>query len=423
MVNITVDPPLNCPSAINPTFIPWSWEGLPFYYQLTVTGGVGPFQWTATGLPAGLTLNPNTGVISGVPGPQTCGPHTVTVTVIDTSQPWPCCCPPISRPFILFVDCWANHLGTTVTSYYGCNTCSCCNTCSSPCDCRVEIGIGLDYGQTKVFVDDKQEATLAGGQSKAIASKPCKGRIVSVDQTVPGPDAKTRYVVIGPNVKPCTDIDNVAYFNYQKQVYIETGSDPSGIAVPGTGWYTVGSDFSTTVTSTIDSDSTRLIFREYGLPDSATSPNRNLVFTVNKAGSVIAKYDKLLPLTLKSDFPLVNETLWKPEGTATWNLALQPVPTGNFWGLIGARWKAVNARGSTELHEAKTVEILWKKDCTIPWIIMIVLLLVVAGLVYYFGFYRRRKTARAEAVPAKQKSRTTKKTRATPKTTTRRRTR
>jgi hypothetical protein len=421
-VTITVDP-LSCPTAINPTFIPWAWEGLPFYYQLTVTGGVGPFQWTATGLPAGLTLDSTTGLISGVPGPQTCGPHTVTVTVIDTSQPWPCCCPPISRPFIFFIDCWANHLGSMVTSYYGCNTCSCCNTCSTPCDCTVEIGLGLAYGQTKVFVDGKQEATLAGGQSKILASKPCAGRIVSVDQTVPGPTAKIKYVVIGPNVKPCTDIDNHAYFNYEKWVYIDTGSDPSGIAKPGVdGWYAVGSDYSATAPSPVDSDSQngiRYIFKEFSLPDGTTSPNRNLVFTVNKEGSVTAKYDKYFLLTLKSDYPFVNETSWKPEGTATWNLGLQPVPTGNFWGLIGARWKAVNARGSTELHEAKTVEILWKKDCTIPWIIMLVLLVVVAGLVYYYGFYRRRELARVEAVPAKRKRRTTK-TRATSKTTRRR---
>lgn len=409
---ITVDP-LNCPTDINTTFIPYAWAGLPYYYQLQVTGGVGPFIWTATGLPQGLSININTGEITGVPGPDPSvnGWHTVTVTVRDSSQPWPCCCKPLRRSFKMFVDCWANHpgVGNMVTSYFGCNTCSCCNTCTNPCDCRVEIGLGLESGQTKVLVDNIYEATLAGGETRSIASKPCKGRVVSVDQTVPGPDDKTRYEVIGTNHKPCTDINNVAYFNYRKVVRIDTGSDPPGIAVPGAGWYALGIDFSTTVPATIDSDGARYIFKEFSLPDSTTSPNRNLVFTVNKAGSVIAKYDKLLPLTLKSDFPLVNETLWKPEGTVTWNLALQPVPTGNFWGLIGARWKAVNARGSTELHEAKTVEILWKKDCTIPWIIMLLLLMVVAGLVYYYGFYRRRKLARAEAVQAERKRRITKK--------------
>lgn len=407
-MTITVDP-LSCPTAINPTFIPWAWEGFPFAYTLTVTGGVGPFQWTATGLPAGLTLNPTTGEISGVPGPGTCGLHTVTVKVCDLSQPFPCCCPCISRPFIFFIDCWANHICNTCVSYYGCSACNTCNTCSTPCDCSVEIGTGLEYGQTTVYIDNNYEASLAGGQSKLITSKPCQGRVVSVDQTVPGPTDKIKYVVIGPNVKACTDIDNHAYFNYEKWVYIDTGSDPSGIAKPGVdGWYAVGSDYSATAPSLVDSDSQngiRYLFKEFSLPDGTTSPNRNLVFTVNKEGSVTAKYDTYFLLTLKSDYPLVNETSWKPEGTATWNLVLQPVPTGDFWGLIGARWRPVNPSGSIELHKAEEVEILWKKDCTIPWIIMVVLVIVVAGLVYYYGFYRRRKPApEPPTTPAKRKA-------------------
>jgi hypothetical protein len=399
-INVVAPTTPPCPQTINPTFIPYAWQNLPWSMTLSTTpGGLGPLQWGATGLPQGLTLDSSTGVISG--RPETCGPHTVKVTAWDSGQP--CCCKPIEREFILFVDCWANYACNTCASYYACTTCSPCTTCSTPCDCVVEIGTGLEYGQTKVFVDSEYYATLAGGQSKTVASQPCQGRIVSVDQTVPGPDDKTRYVVIGSNYKPCTDIDNRAYFNYAKQVYIDTGSDPSGVAVPGTGWYTVGSDFSTTAPNSVDSNDTRLIFREYTLPDGNTSPNRSLVFTVNKPGAVIAKYDKYFLLTLKSDYPFVNETLWKPEGTATWNLALQPVPTPNFWGLIGARWKAVNARGSTELHEPTEVEILWKKDCTIPAIIMSVLVIVIAGLVYYFGFWRRRQLARIAAKPAKRK--------------------
>jgi hypothetical protein len=41
--------------------------GAPFTYQIPFTGGVAPFTWTVTdgALPAGLSLNPSTGVISG----------------------------------------------------------------------------------------------------------------------------------------------------------------------------------------------------------------------------------------------------------------------------------------------------------------------------------------------------------------------
>jgi prepilin-type N-terminal cleavage/methylation domain-containing protein len=47
---------------------------------LALTGGTGPFAWTATGLPTGLTLNATTGLISGTPATTSTGNVTVTVT-------------------------------------------------------------------------------------------------------------------------------------------------------------------------------------------------------------------------------------------------------------------------------------------------------------------------------------------------------
>lgn len=46
-------------------------------------GGLAPLAWTANGLPAGLTVNAATGLISGTPG--TTGMHSVTITVTDRS--------------------------------------------------------------------------------------------------------------------------------------------------------------------------------------------------------------------------------------------------------------------------------------------------------------------------------------------------
>jgi hypothetical protein len=54
--------------------------GLPFQLALTATGGRAPYTWSAAGLPAGFTLDPATGVISGLPSVASSAVVKVTVT-------------------------------------------------------------------------------------------------------------------------------------------------------------------------------------------------------------------------------------------------------------------------------------------------------------------------------------------------------
>jgi hypothetical protein len=54
--------------------------GLPFHLALQATGGRPPYTWSATGLPAGFTLDQATGAINGVPGAIGTAPVKVTVT-------------------------------------------------------------------------------------------------------------------------------------------------------------------------------------------------------------------------------------------------------------------------------------------------------------------------------------------------------
>lgn len=50
---------------------------------LTVTGGAGPIFWSAGGLPAGLSIDPSTGVITGTPTASSATTSAVTVTATD----------------------------------------------------------------------------------------------------------------------------------------------------------------------------------------------------------------------------------------------------------------------------------------------------------------------------------------------------
>lgn len=61
------------------------WYNEDFRYQLTALGGRGARTWTASGLPPGLTLNPATGEITGVPTQN--GRYPVTLIVQDESSP------------------------------------------------------------------------------------------------------------------------------------------------------------------------------------------------------------------------------------------------------------------------------------------------------------------------------------------------
>jgi uncharacterized protein (TIGR03437 family) len=68
-----------------PSPLPNADAGSPYKATLNVTGGTGPYHWTApNGLPLGLNLDPNAGIISG--SPLTAGTSNFTVQVTDSAN-------------------------------------------------------------------------------------------------------------------------------------------------------------------------------------------------------------------------------------------------------------------------------------------------------------------------------------------------
>jgi hypothetical protein len=387
-VTLNVAPQAPCIS-INPAIYPAAWENVPYAIALSVTGGTGVYIWSAAGLPPGLNLDPGTGIISGIPVPGTCGLWTVTVTCADNATcGGPGCCSAVTAPLYLPVDCWANYLAL-VTTYT-----------TSGCDFAVNIGPGLAYGTTNVVIDGTLEATLAGNGSETFSSVPCESHLVVVDQTVQGPDPKTRYSCVGSNQKWVSDIDSIAYFDYASDVWIDTGSDPAGVALPpNAGFYAPGASFISSAPSPVQSGSqsgTKYIFRTWILPDGSTNLNRDLSFTVSSAGKATAIYDTYYELILKSDFPAVLEKSWEHAGiSATWKLALQPVPFPNIFGMLGGAYEPINAEGNHNMTGPYTQEIEWQENWFWPIFWIVIALLAIAAAVFFL--LRRKPGAAAPA--------------------------
>lgn len=59
--------------------------GVAYSQVLTAEGGLRPYIWSQSGLPGGLTLDSNTGAITGIPAAG--GSFLVTVTVMDSNTP------------------------------------------------------------------------------------------------------------------------------------------------------------------------------------------------------------------------------------------------------------------------------------------------------------------------------------------------
>ncbi|MDR2334964.1 MAG: Ig domain-containing protein [Burkholderiaceae bacterium] len=80
--NVTLPLTINpAPLVLSTTSLAPATIGTPYTQTIAATGGVAPYNWSATGLPADLTINPTTGTISGTP--TAAGTSQVTVTVTD----------------------------------------------------------------------------------------------------------------------------------------------------------------------------------------------------------------------------------------------------------------------------------------------------------------------------------------------------
>ena len=73
--------------AIATTTLPDATWGVAYSANLSSTGGTGAVTWSASGLPAGVTVGPSTGVLSGTPSGSGAATTTVNIAAIDSASP------------------------------------------------------------------------------------------------------------------------------------------------------------------------------------------------------------------------------------------------------------------------------------------------------------------------------------------------
>jgi hypothetical protein len=88
-VDLTLNVDEGLPLAIPPSTLPDAVQGFPYTQAVAAVGGTAPYTWSVSSgaLPTGLSLDPNTGIISGTPtGARS---STFTIEATDSTSPTP----------------------------------------------------------------------------------------------------------------------------------------------------------------------------------------------------------------------------------------------------------------------------------------------------------------------------------------------
>lgn len=271
----------------------------------------------------------------------------------------------------------------------------------------VSIDKGLGAGTTEVRVNDKKFASMKGDETKNLSSS-YAGSVVKVDSEVPHPTQPGTKFITDDNVETVNKDNPDAVFHYYAKHQIDILTEPPAItSFSGSGWYREGNEVQVSAPETVEIPNKpgwQYRFSYWSPPGGGTIPNANLSLKVSGPGKATAIYKEYCLLTLKSDKPEIEKTFWFEKGTeGQYNLGIDAIPTPNFWGKIGANLRPLNGSDTIQMNEPQVVDIIWKKDCTIPAIIMSVLTLLAVGLVYYFGFRRRQLAPELAAASAKPK--------------------
>ena len=258
------------------TSLPQGTEGTSYSQTISVTGGDSPYTWEISSgtLPDGLTLRSTNGVLSGTPDEDSAGTYSFTVTVTDDSSP----------------ELSAEQDFTLVIA-------------QGLYESTVTVGPGLLAGQTQVFVDGEQMATLRGGDSTHFEFDLGTSHTIRVNANVSDP-ARTnvRFTAQDDSITVSDDSRN-AYFDYDAEYQVDLRADPAqATPIAGSDWYHQGDILTLSAPDTINSaEDTQYRFSHWLLPSGETIVDNNFSLAVTTPGTIIASYDTYYLLTFQTN--------------------------------------------------------------------------------------------------------------------------
>ncbi len=344
------------------TTLPEASEGTAYTASIFISGGTSPYTFTITSgaLPSGLILDPYNGYISGTPSNGTQGVHSFTINVNDNSSP----ALSAQRTFSISVVKGSFKPSITISS-------------------------GLAAGQTKVYVDGQQVATLTGGESTELSLDLGASKTVSVEPFVLHPTKDGVRFKVQEEEITVNEFQPSANFVYYTEYLIELETEPAQITdLSNAGWYQKNKTLNASAPSEVEAESGKLYrFTHWTLPDGKRVNNQNMNFTVDEPGTAIAHYDTYYLLAIKSPYGEIEGGGWyKAGGQANWHVLNDKVAMSGLLGFFQGKLTAVNKSGTEVMDGPKTVNVFWEPDYVVPYIIipLLGLLLLMAAVGIFF---------------------------------------
>jgi len=242
---------------------------------------------------------------------------------------------------------------------------------------------------TALYVDSNKVADMKGGDVKDLSYPIGTSHTFQVDQYVTGAEGY-RYYCASNSWTAGTTGSNV--FKYEKQVRLEVSTDPAGITeVSGAGWFAVGASASISAVPTElqGTEGTKYAFSTWTV-DGTPRAGNGFVVVMDAPHKVVAKYDTMFLLTVRSDVGNPAGAGYYASGsTATFSVTS---PVGIGVQQVFVEWKGdftgKEPKGSITMDGPKTVTAVWTTSYTQLYVIAGAIAVVAVAAA--FLLWRRR---------------------------------